>query len=99
LDHALESAEIMAAGDFDIDKRVKLSIEKGQLVVFAENENLGWVKTKIKMGVKDAPSISFIINPIFLREILGKTHMVKVGEDRALFQTDDFQHLVSLHVG
>jgi hypothetical protein len=41
--------------------------------------------------------VSFIINPIFLREILSKTNTVKIGEDRALFQTDNFQHLVSLH--
>jgi hypothetical protein len=97
LGQALESAEIMAAGDFPIDKRIKISIDKGMLTVFAENENLGWVKTKVKMAVKDSPAVSFIINPIFLREILSKTNTVKIGEDRALFQTDNFQHLVSLH--
>jgi len=97
LGQALESAEIMAAGDFPIDKRVKITIEKGKLEVFAENESLGWIKTEIKMGIKDCPSVTFVINPIFLREILGKTNVVKVGSDRALFQTDNFKHLVSLH--
>ena len=93
----LESAEIMAAGDYPIDKRVKITIGRGRLVVFAENEALGWIKTEIDMGVKDCPSVEFVINPIFLREILGKTNTVKIGPDRALFQTDNFRHLVSLH--
>lgn len=97
LESALESAEIMAAGDFPIDKRIKISIDKGMLTVYAENENLGWVKTKVKMAVKNSPSVSFVINPIFLREILGKTNTVKIGEDRALFKTENFLHLVSLH--
>lgn len=97
LGQALESAEIMAAGDFPIDKRVKITIDKGKLEVFAENESLGWIKTEINMGVKNCPTVTFIINPIFLREILGKTNVVKVGSDRALFQTDNFKHLVSLH--
>lgn len=97
LGKALESAEIMAAGDYPIDKRVKITIGKGRLVVFAENEALGWIKTEIDMGVKDCPAVEFVINPIFLREILGKTNTVKIGSDRALFQTDNFRHLVSLH--
>ena len=87
----------MAAGDYPIDKRVKITIGKGRLVVFAENEALGWIKTEIDMGVKDSPSVEIVINPIFLREILGKTNTVKIGSDRALFQTDNFRHLVSLH--
>ena len=99
LKSALESAEIMAAGDFPTDKRVRLTIDKGILTVYAENDALGWIKTKVKMGIKNAPTVSIVVNPIFLQEILGKTSSVKIGEDRALFQTDNFMHLVSLHAG
>jgi DNA polymerase III sliding clamp (beta) subunit (PCNA family) len=99
LKEALVSAEIMAGGDYPIDKMVEINIAKGTLTVSAENDALGWIRTKVKMGVKDAPPVRFFINPGFLTQIISKTGTVKVGSDRALFQTECFKHLVSLHEG
>lgn len=91
----VEKASILAEGDFDIDKKVVLKIKDGKLVCKGEND-IGWIKTSVKMESKK--DMQFIINPIFFLQILDKTNSAKVGEDRILFETENFKHLVSLYV-
>jgi len=89
----VENASVMAEGDFDTDKKVYIKIGDGRISCKGENDK-GWVESFLDM--KSRKEINFTINPIFLTQILHKTDFVLVGEDRILFKSDNFKHLVQL---
>lgn len=90
---SITTASILAEGDSDIDKKIMVVIDDGKIKVKGEN-NLGWIESEIEM--KEKTKIEFEINPYHFSEILKMTQQMMVGEDRALFEMDNFKHLVAL---
>jgi len=87
-------ASILAKGDFDIDKKISVTIQDGKLTCAGSND-LGDIETYV--NIKSNKTIEFVINPQFFYQILEETSFGIVGEDRILFKTDNFKHLMSLH--
>lgn len=93
LKKTVEAVSILAEGDFDIDKRIEVSIENKKIKCRGERD-IGWMENTLPIRWKG--KTSFFINPIFFGKILEKTNKMVIGEDRALFEMDNFEHLISL---
>ncbi len=87
----------LAEGDFDLDKRIKVTISKKKIKLRGEKD-IGWLEDDIPFESKRDKEIEFSINPMFFLDILSRTNIMKIGEDRALFKMKNFQHLVALYV-
>lgn len=92
----IKKSSILAEGDFDIDKKIVVKLEDGKLSCKGSNDR-GWIKASI--NIKSNKSIEFLINPQFFLQILDETKTSTVGEDRILFKTKHFKHLIALHQG
>jgi len=90
----VKKASILAKGDFDIDKRITIIIEDGQLICKGQN-NMGSIEAHIK--IKGNKTVQFSINPEFFSQILKETSFGIIGEDRILFKANNFKHLISLY--
>jgi DNA polymerase III sliding clamp (beta) subunit (PCNA family) len=77
-----------------IDQKTEISIADNNIVCRGDG-NIGWVEQDVKCEYK-GKAIKFLINPIFLLEILDKTKEVVVGEGKALFVADKFRHVMVL---
>ena len=97
LKEAIQSTEILAEGDFDIDKEIKVIIENSKIVCRGEGP---YGNIEVEEEIKDSSlTLSFFINPIFFKEILEKSGNVIIGDGVALFKSDKFEHVMLLSVG
>ena len=79
------------------EKKIEIIVD-GNKVICKGQKSQGWVEIEEKLeGENEA--VSFFINPIFLKQILQKTNSVIIGEGRALFKSDKFEHVMLLSVG
>ncbi len=90
----LKSISFLAEGDMDLHRIVTVTLSKGKLLCKAKKE-IGWIEKKINCEYK-GKNREFMINPIFLSEILNRTNTMKLSETAALFKTDNFQHMILL---
>jgi hypothetical protein len=74
------------------DSFVTVFTEENQLKVNAENER-GWSSYIVGDFDKD---IKFKVNPAFLYEIMDKVGTITLGTNKALFETDNFKHVMAL---
>jgi len=95
LKEALNTALILADGDSKEDKSVIIVMKKKKLVCKGEND-LGFVQKEISCDYK-GKEIKICINPYFLLEILDKTNVMKVSDDRILFEIDNFSHVMAIY--
>jgi len=94
----LDRAGIFVESDFDQEKLVHIEIsDKGVLKVKAEGES-GWIEESVRLRNHAKESINFSINPHHLQQILSSVTIGIIGQDRILFQSDNFQHVVALEV-
>jgi len=93
LKEIVDNAAILAEGDFDVDKKINVRIEDGKIKCKGESD-VGWIETNTKIKFKK--SAEFTINPYFFSEVLNKTDTAVIGEDKILFQSDNFKHLIAL---
>jgi DNA polymerase III sliding clamp (beta) subunit (PCNA family) len=93
----MDRAGIFIEADFDQEKLVEISIsDKGVLKVRAEGDS-GWLEES--MRVKHSGSaIQFNINPQYLIQILSTVDKGIVSDNRILFESDSFRHVVALEV-
>jgi len=90
---SVEIASILAEGDFNIDKKIEVSIGGGKIKCKGENE-IGWIEKTIPIESK--VELKIFINPLFFGKILELSNYVKIGDGKALFKADKFEHLISL---
>jgi len=92
----LPHMDIFTRNDFEINKKIKIKINNGELFCEASNQS-GEVQKKIDIIYK-GEEIEFWINPIFLSQILEKSTIMKISSDRrkALFLSGQFKHLMGL---
>lgn len=95
---ALEVSQVLADGQIPEEKRVDITIKQGVLTIKAQKRDVGNIRKRMKVRYNNSRAITFTINPIHLHAILDRTRNMKIGQDRALFKTGGFEHLVSLFV-
>lgn len=92
---SIDLLSLFAEGDFDINRRMTITIENSRLICASER-SIGKIKKTIKMDIPKEIKLSFIINPIFLAEILNHASSVIIGEKTALFHSGGFHHVLLL---
>jgi hypothetical protein len=93
----IESASVLTEGEYDTDRLIEIEIEKGKIRCKGEN-SLGWIENETTLDFKQDKSIKFSINPIFLMKILEYSSSMIYQDDRALFSTKGFDHLMALKI-
>lgn len=92
----LDRAGVFVETDFDQDKFVEISISsKGMMKIRAEGDT-GWFEETARVRGYKGEEASFNINPQYLQQILSSMNTAVIGEDRVLFKTGNFQHIVAL---
>jgi len=95
LKQIVESLAVITEEEFLTDRHMTVTIKDNKVSCFVEKSTVSanrWVETDID---KD---ITFIINPIFFKEILEQTRTIKISNGKALFTTGKFKHLLSLPI-
>jgi HSP20 family molecular chaperone IbpA len=94
LKEAVGSVTILAEGDMDINKMVRITIEKNLITVKAEKER-GWIEKTVAFEYAGEP-ITFIINPIFFTQILALASGFNLVKGKAQFASENFVHIMAL---
>lgn len=89
----VDTASVTVDGLVEVDKNVKIEIFKNVIKVHSENE-IGKVVVEEKIATDTEASI--LINPAFLSTILDITRKVTLCENRMIFSTNNFKHVVAL---
>ncbi len=96
LKEVIDSIIFLSEGDIEVNKIISMGIDKNKIICKAEKET-GWVEKTVDFKYKGKP-LQFLINPIFLSQILSKTTEMTLTENIALFSTDNFAHIVALPI-
>ncbi len=94
--NAVEIVSVLSEGDFDLDKRIEIVLGGKEIICRSSNSS-GWIEKKIPFSFK-GEAVSFSINPYFLKQILEKSTKMLLAEDRALFDSDSFSHVMALQI-
>lgn len=89
----VDTASVTVDGIVEVDKNVKIEIANNNIKVHSENE-VGKVVVEEKID-SDAEA-SILINPAFLSTILDITRKITLCENRIIFSTEKFRHVVAL---
>lgn len=93
LSKTISLVSVLAEGDFLLDKKIKVVIQKGIMKCRAENET-GWIESSLK--IKTDKNISFMINPIFFLEILKLSSEAITDGKKIIFNMENFSHFMML---
>lgn len=93
---AIDLTMIMAEGEVDLSKKISVSIGPDGITCRGEKET-GWVEKEVEFKYK-GKKITFFINPQFFGQVLSKSTVMTLGEGKALFESDQFKHIMSLPV-
>ena len=92
-------SEITVFSNSERPEEQKIEISIGNRIVTCRDEGKGgWFEKDIPSKSRLNKRISFKINPSFLLSILNKTNTMILSDDRALFKTDSFLHVMILPV-
>ena len=95
LQSALQSVKIVVEEAIDVvDQKVEIVISK-ELITCRGDGKTSWKEQDIPCSHK-GKEIKFLVNPLFLAQILNKTASVIIGEGKALFVSDSFNHIMVL---
>ena len=94
LAETLNSITFLSDGDVDMNKTISIKIDKNKIICRAEKQT-GWIEKKLDFKYKGA-AIQFLVNPIFLAQVLSKTTSMILSDTCALFQSDGFSHIIML---
>lgn len=97
LNGILDKALVLLQDDSLLNKQVKLVFGEKEISCRVDKQDVGWFFESIplKKGIKEKMEVE--VNPIFLKEILKRsTEVVLVDENRMMFLSDNFKHLIAL---
>ena len=94
IDDILDRAAIFAVKNDPNDGDIIVSLEKNKIILSSKNVS-GWVEESANIRYKEE-NVSFLINPIFLKEIVPKTRQCILGEKSMRFEGDGWEHVVAL---
>lgn len=92
--NSIEAVTVMAEGEFDLDRRISVRVSSGSVSCRAERDK-GWVEHEVE-STYNGKTLIFEINPIFLRQILEKSTKMILSEEKSLFLSDKFQHVMAM---
>ena len=91
----LDRAGVFLSGMIERDNTVKITIDgKGLMTIEGEGDS-GWYAETCR-AKWSGEEVAFNLHPVYLQKILDTTNKAQVGEDRILFQTESFAHVVAL---
>jgi len=90
----LEKAEIFSKGDFLLDQKADITVEKNKLKIRTEAGS-GWFEAEANIRY-DSDPFTFTIHPLFLREIVQRTQTCILGKNIMKFEGENWQHVVAL---
>jgi len=93
LKESINTASILAEGDFSLDKEIDIIIEDGKIKCIGEN-NVGLIEAVL--SIESKVKISFTINPSFFSSILDLSNYMVIGKESVLFKSKNFEHLIAL---
>jgi len=91
----VDSSLVMADGKREFEKKIEMTISKDLIILRGETET-GWIESKVPCQLDLEESFKVTINPVFLNEVLNKSTSIIVREGRALFKSENFQHVMVL---
>lgn len=91
----VDSSLVMADGKREFEKRIEMNLSKDQITLRGETET-GWIESKVPCKLDIEDSFKVAINPIFLIEVLNKSTSITIIKGRALFKSENFQHVMVL---
>lgn len=97
LSGVLDRAMVLLQDDSLLDKVVGLSFTEDKIVCRVDKPDLGWFSESIALeeGPRDGTEVD--VNPVFLKEVLRRsTEVVFVDENRMVFVSENFRHLIAL---
>jgi hypothetical protein len=92
LSEMIERAEVMNAGGYE--NEVVIQLTEGELEITSQKEG-GWYKEKKRVKYAGREML-FHVNPLFLTEVLEKTHTVTCNAKRMKITLDNIVFLVGL---
>lgn len=90
----INKATVFVEGPDEQEKNILVHLEKGKIRIRAEGDN-GWFEESIVLK-ENKEVISFSINPKYFQQILNKSNSARIKDDKILFYTDEFQHILML---
>lgn len=93
----LEAVIPMCKGDNDMEKTVEVTYNGKEIILVAEKET-GKLKKKIKYN--SGVDIAFMINPIFLKDIMNKCDTFNLLAEKSVihFSAGSFNHIISVEL-
>lgn len=90
----LDRASIFAKGEFFLDTKAEITLGKNRMSVRTAGTT-SWFEAETNVRY-DGDSLSFTINPQFLKEVCEKELSCIVGENRILFEGENWKHVIAL---
>jgi hypothetical protein len=91
----VDSSLVMADGKREFEKKIEMTLSKDQIILRGETET-GWIESKVPCELELDESFKVEINPVFLNEVLNKSTSIIIRDGRALFKSENFQHVMVL---
>ena len=89
----VSTASVTVEGLVEIDKNVKIAIADNKITVSSKND-VGEIV--VDGDIECEKTISLMIHPEFLNDILKVTRKVMICSNRVLFELENFRHVVAL---
>jgi len=89
----LNLVSIVTDYDEKVDKAVKLKLENNTLTCRSQTET-GWITKTTKINYK-GKSIEMTLNPTMFSAVLDKASTIFVNNERVLFESGDFKHIIA----
>jgi len=87
----VESAAVMAEDEAVRDMRITL--QKGEMVCMTHNAR-GWIEKTIPAKFNRKTPVDFSVSATFLQQILNLPLTMTVGENKSLFESGNFKHVL-----
>jgi DNA polymerase III sliding clamp (beta) subunit (PCNA family) len=91
LSELIDSASVMAE---DEDQRgMKITFEENRIVCSTQSSR-GWIEKEMPVEYKDNTPTTFMISAKYLRQISGLPLTMTIGENKSLFESGNFKHVL-----
>lgn len=90
----VERAGLLSTAEFNYDRKITISLKDDKIICKGEGDE-GWIVEEGDIRYK-GKEIEFDVHPTLLHDILKHVNKVKIGEEKLLFRSSSFQHVVAL---
>jgi DNA polymerase III sliding clamp (beta) subunit (PCNA family) len=91
INEVLDKAQVFLSKEIESARSVNI-ISKGNLLLVESKSDRGWFKEEIDLE-ENIDEFEFIINPVFLKDILKESNQCKVYNDMLEFRGDDWVYM------